>query len=182
MRGSRRGPEGSAPHHDSAHPGAKLCRDGRTYLLPWREGGARSRSEGEDEGIRPLSFILKNRNPSPSHALRRGPLPLPLGEVFLGQIRNFSAYGPSPGSRWQSSGQRTIIHPKSPRSCAIGSGSRPSPIGVKLGRAAPVPHPEAPAQRASKDAQTAPCVRPSRLAAARRAPQDEEQGWGVSLV
>jgi 5-oxoprolinase (ATP-hydrolysing) len=39
----------------------------------------------------------------------------------------------------------------------------------------PNPHPEAPAQRASKDAMAAK-VRPSRLVAARRAPQDEELG------
>jgi epoxyqueuosine reductase len=38
----------------------------------------------------------------------------------------------------------------------------------------PAPHPEAPAKRASKDAGAVPFVRPSRLVASHRAPQDEE--------
>ena len=51
------------------------------------------------------------------------------------------------------------------------------------GRALPVsaltlPHPEAPAQRASKDA-AATGLRPSRLVAARRASQDEEELWSA---
>ncbi|HEY2660115.1 MAG TPA: hypothetical protein VGI79_10360 [Caulobacteraceae bacterium] len=58
---------------DPARRERVLARAGVSALLPSGEGGARSQSEWEAEGIRPLSFILNPHNSSPSHAFGAGP-------------------------------------------------------------------------------------------------------------
>ncbi len=50
----------SGPHHPFKLVDPGDWDDARPYLLPWGEGGARSRSEWEDEGVRSL-VIIRNR-------------------------------------------------------------------------------------------------------------------------
>ena len=73
------------------------CR--RKRPLPEGEGGAQSEANGKVRGyrltgsnsnspswIKSAAPTRRGGNPSPSRSLRRGPLPLPLGEVFGGRL------------------------------------------------------------------------------------------------